>query len=1607
MATAVSFTTLSHQLTSDLQTLASESKRRNSEIRYASEKSIKILKTVHSFQELSRHPDFVSPFIQSCSSKNAKCTTISMHCFQRLSVDKCIPSERIPDVLQAFSDSTRLAVEIQLKVLQILPMFFKTYSDQIIGPLSAKLLVCCTDLLQIPNKAPMVVGTASATLQQLVNSMFERSRAEEVKEYEVATSNSDFMKVGPLQYDINRIFHDLCSLNGTTDKSTILKVSCIPEEYGLEILESLFQNHASLLRRQLDLQFILRTKAVPLLLRSYSSSKHFPLVVRSSRCIALLIRVDFLKILELELEVILSLLVHTLSENSDSPHWKKILSLEVIQIISKDFDLLLGIYLTYDNIAERKDILSSLLSAFLQLLTTKPYEANLHILTVLPSLDMALISQEHSVARIPFIELLDKATAPYVDENYILYLVLSISNSISDKMGLKALSLSQGEKNETLMKKAVLMFSHVFHELLKIHEKWLYAASLDTSLFRSVVRSFQRLGQAAGIFGLSDMLSQCLQIFCVAVIQIEEEVLSSPPEEEGYSSSNGVFTALADTFSEPGLPSHSVSHKSQALQRPRYQRTIGLFRAMISLSISLGSSFTVENWRYVLVAWQWTAHYSEDETKPFDSSNKSPQKCRLSKSDITAIESSVSKLVESTETYSNESFSILIESMMTEARNTLRLDEDSDLITETDFRPLDKAGSPQNCKFNRNFFLSGIGIIAEYNSGRLTESKGQRCWSKIVDFLIEIASRRHSDSSFTTSRLCAASALTNLLSEVAVGFSDAKNTQDREIINLIQEHILNALQKLIKAIVKLGISKDDVYSGTVNTEFEIIFLVLRTLKRFLDDFGESMKSSWDMVFEILNSPFMITGGNLDLTGFDGVEDNSMLEVMTTKNNSMIQMSFDVFKLITDDFLQTLPLKAIESLIDTLVHFVSQKEDLNISFSSISQFWIVGDYLRVCIESTDQSQKSLSPAFLENLFETSTVKALTNLAQNKFEKCNALWLYLLENLIRCSSDPRIEVKSGALQTFFRIVDSHSSCFPPWDVVALRVVKPMVEDASAFKDNAQYAEFVHVKLNGLVHLFETHLNNPATCAPFMTSWLAFIEYMKSLTSRSSFDVTFAVFVNFKLFLEVAARIQDVPVQIIEQCYKFWSGYDIVYTDYSAASEFKRKTSYDCIEQLLSCYPSLHTLLVQKKLFDGKKMEAALNVLNTAARYPLLPGFASDHKKPSSLQSLVLQCLDVFDINLSCKLEALFLAQLSAFVVLPFDARQKIEMKLAPKLTSASSSAKVPSFEAVSYKACLFLHHRLITLLENNAEFLDPKHILRLSKNLQDVVKAKSLINLDEHKNVALWCLASQCFYIISRKVIESAASTKLFDPTADFKAKFGDNFLVFAVAPIIRINANVDALTEGDDIIEFQNFNKLFFQGLENNVFGEELLDYYASEIRKSSFFYELDEIEDAIVRDSSSLGEVTTILASFPFDEVLGSTNQPPLLTKVNLTKKCVETLADFMISDGKASQILRRTCLVYFVSRCAFALRRFISIVSLLNEAPVSKVTKGEIYCVLSGFLNVARHLKVYAASEELNELGILYALILKTIPSAHKVKGVQLIIQELSLTLTQNQVKK
>lgn len=1606
-------------LNTELHSLSSESKKRNTAIRNASDKSIEILKVVHNYEELSRHPDFIIPFVMSCASKNAKLTTISMQCFQKLVTVPCIPINKLTDVLDAFMEANQLAMDIKLKVLQVLPIFFQVYGKYIYGELCVKLLKCCSDLLQLPNKSSMVVGTASATLQQLIDEIFERlsleeknhdNKINEKNEYDVLVGNNEYIKVNIYRLDANRLFSDLCSSFVPTEQSSkdvLLDVKNLPINYGLEILESVLTNSKCVFSEYQDLQFLLRIKAVPLLLRCISSSRNFSTVVRSYRCIRLLIKEEYLQVLELELEVILSLLIHNISHESDTPLWKKALSYETFMEISKHFNLILGIFMTYDHFPDKKHIITNLLHDSLQLLSTEGFTQQLCESSVVEKMDLPLISTEALAVKTPYLQLLDKSTPPPVNITYLIWLILMTTNDLSDGLSASVLHCSQTESE---VEKGILtnVLKGIFPGLFEIHKKFLFSTSLDNSLFHFLIRAFQKLAHAAGVLEQKDQLNQCLELFSISIVKNVDLIKEKSKVDPQQNST--VLNTLSETLigsSTFDRSANLATEKKGLPQRSLNQRHVSLFRALISLSISLGPSLEICSWKYILCTWQWVAYYIYGPSADFMENfyvQDVPLPPAITKGEVVSIETILGKLMESTSSYPNAAFRILLDALILESKQTLELAAEVDENEKKDLNSKNQVEIPV-CIYNRIFFVAQIGDLAIYNCTRfLHDQKERECWKSIMDYLISIiADRKLKSVSF---RLYANKILTDIIRKASVEIGSVEDQETRnKNFGILETLVMDSLFGVIEAFRTLEVGMDEIYHGVANAESEILFELLTTLKDILNEFGDMLCNSWSTVFDIINSPFewgQIVANPVFVTHQDN---SSLVHGIIHKRGEMIQVSYEVFKLISDDFLQALPLDVIREVIDTLMNFVTQDMNLNISFSSISQFWLVGDYLRVRKGSGEKC--NIESEFIAEIQRGELTQTITSKDVLYYKRYNGLWLYLLQNLVECSKDKRTEVENGAMQTFYRIVDSHSSYFPDWNLIFLVVIKPLLTDHCYNEELSKGSDFWGHTLKGLVKLYCTHFSNFAENTYAVDEWLIFLAALQYFTSSTSTELAFVAIENYRSLLSFATELEVFPSEVLNKCVDIWSGYRIVYGDITNSSgSYSSKSGYDCIEELINAFPYLYQIIVKYNSISIEFVEKTLSLFYSAVRYPLLPEFMRDNHKPSSLQAAVLKGLNTFELTQRSEIEILVLLQFSVMVTLPFETHEKIERKLLPKL-SKSQKSRIPSFEAVCYKSFEALNRRLA--FRHDLDFkptTTKKLMIKIMKNLAEVASRKSLIDVSAKKDTPIWILASQCsrglFIRLFKPFTEPGVPEKV-------KGDFFGILVSVAISSLKKVDESTDRETEVADLQEYIHFRDIIFREDIIKFVEDSKIDLFLSAIWHCSFLYEADEVEEEILKCCDSILEVAKKLSIFEFADIAGCIVERPILRKHNCSLACLEDLLRFIIIPGEEFTRLRKLSAPYLVSRVAFVLRRFVSNESLVRRAPIPKVRKIELQTLLPG---LHRAIDLFLTQNELEDksvidaLKLLHPLILRAIPLSHKLDVLQNEVMELSLSFTKLETK-
>ncbi|KAF9233451.1 guanine nucleotide exchange factor in Golgi transport N-terminal-domain-containing protein [Melanogaster broomeanus] len=317
------------------------------------------------------------------ATKNAKVVAISLGSLQRLIALRAVPQSAVPLIISTMNDAMSQGVDIQLRILQTLVSLITNFPS-VHGQMLGEALLLCFRLQE--SRIAVVSSTAAATLRQLVmfvvDKMVEEDRRDAVDPKlmtEVTLPDGCTAKLGPYARDAYSVFEDLCLL-ANMEKPHFLNLEYLHKTFALELIESVLTNYHDLFRKHEELLMLLQHHLCPMLLKSLSDRAVFPLTLRCTRVVFLLLK-QFSFELKTEAEVFLMLLIRMISDDAESaatdhtgsrPAWTRVLAMEIMRGLCSDAELIRNMWDRYDAQQSGSKVFTSLISALKRLVTEKP-----------------------------------------------------------------------------------------------------------------------------------------------------------------------------------------------------------------------------------------------------------------------------------------------------------------------------------------------------------------------------------------------------------------------------------------------------------------------------------------------------------------------------------------------------------------------------------------------------------------------------------------------------------------------------------------------------------------------------------------------------------------------------------------------------------------------------------------------------------------------------------------------------------------------------------------------------------------------------------------------------------------------------------------------------------------------------------------------------------------------------------------------------------------------------------------------------------------------------------------------------------------------------------
>ncbi|KAK6109530.1 Guanine nucleotide exchange factor in Golgi transport N-terminal family protein [Brugia pahangi] len=388
--TAVEAKRLVENLLSDLRTLSTEARKKHSQVKEAAESGLVKIKNISAAsneQNLLTNircasAELLQPLILGCSSRNARLVQVSLQAIQKMVQHRVIESASAHIIVNELWHLMEAECE-ELRVLQTLTPLVST-ELLVTGQWLAKCLVMCFRLNFA--KDPIVINTASATVRQMVNCVYERVIQEDgLKGYDMPIihhtarthAKAPALTLRPCALDGYMLFHDLCLLINSEAPLWLVGIQEMTRTLGLELLESVLSSYPSVFIKHPEFAQLLKDQVCPLIIKLFApnhkqmqitsqhpcSSTHaaldsissqmpcsperiyFPISMRLLRVVVILITLYY-NLLVTECEIFLALLVKFLE--SDKLGWQRAIAVEVLHKIVVLPELLIWFCENYD-----------------------------------------------------------------------------------------------------------------------------------------------------------------------------------------------------------------------------------------------------------------------------------------------------------------------------------------------------------------------------------------------------------------------------------------------------------------------------------------------------------------------------------------------------------------------------------------------------------------------------------------------------------------------------------------------------------------------------------------------------------------------------------------------------------------------------------------------------------------------------------------------------------------------------------------------------------------------------------------------------------------------------------------------------------------------------------------------------------------------------------------------------------------------------------------------------------------------------------------------------------------------------------------------------------
>ncbi|KAF2447701.1 hypothetical protein P171DRAFT_382759 [Karstenula rhodostoma CBS 690.94] len=1190
------------------------------------------------------------------------------------------------------------------------------------------------------------------------------------------------------------------------------------------------------------------------------------------------------------------------------------------------------------------------------------------------------ISTQWSNLKTPCIEHLDKAEPPPMPETYIYSLVLTCITNVSESLAKfvlpltvhhetkskrktrpeenatpggepahppssRKLSRTQSFRKKTIPVNPLSLEEHPAYAYIQtsatlVAECWpailatcstFLNAALDADYYRALVRAIQKVTQVAGLLVLPTPRDAFLTTLAKAAVpssMVMANVASpkSPPAEQtgskGLLNVDSLVNQAASALDKNRRPSYEASHLPTL-----GARNLLCLRALLNLAIALGPTLR-SAWSIVFETLQvadLVMAYSNQggQRTPVSGARTEADVSEKIETETSAVQSAARRLFESTADFPNESFVEVLQALcgliQTSSDNTpsgeqtpsntgrpkvlhqRRLGSVSGMTLSTDANSRDSA-----------FALNKIGELAGLNEERLASyPPDDSGWDVLVTELVHY-SANHRNA--TQSRLLAADILCRTVKDIA---QSSIPDEEREEV---QVRILSALETQISSL-----REDDNGDGSfADADVRIHQIALAALKSVIEQCGESLIAGWVSVFDSLSSVYSATSSS-ESDNTASAKLVSIPEVVEVISKTLARTAFGTVQLICSDFLAAVPDTSLSTLLELLLKFSCQQEDLNMSLTAVTFFWNVSDFLHA---RSDLSQlPSLASATTNGDDVRQTIKT-----KSKEGIASALWLQVLVDLSTITTDRRAELRNSAIHTIQRIFENYVDQLSPdaWMLCLRSVLFGMVNanlsvqnrirtDPPATDDEiAAWNDTTKTVLHSISKSISMYMDKVGDASSLGHAWADLLDLLQQYFDCGSHALGASVFTIITEVLSRVGNAQTVGIVPLRKTATVWKSY-------FERRELWHNNPEDNQQAFITYAAAFKAIyrLADKFLKSEDLIQMLRNLEACVVASDEIP-YSSDVDNMTTLQTQVIECFSLVHTE-SEGLPEHLLRTLSSFGTLPY---------------LRNMEQRGPTFVALA-KASMALLHTIVTKHVSDNEIYTNGALLAVLTSLEKPIREKYLWHR-EGKSPTLWQKAT----LTAVAVLETTLS--------HIKELEGEALrpiwtqIVAIINGVIRAQLSTYPFTlqkdESFDISTFTQLRSLITIPLGSPSLPDALRRTHARNLFETSLLHAPfdGEIPDLASSPLQNLYEVR-----------LGRTDSPTCTFRPNMTYTTLtELFALVAHHDGIAEERPARVKLAqaaapYLILRCALPLRAYIADHPLRGRMPQPESQRQELIFVL------------------------------------------------------------